>query len=347
MKFEFYSEGKMNIDGLHCLVTGGAGFIGSHLVDELMGKGCSVRVLDNLTNGKLENISGHLKSGKCEFRQGSVTDPFDVGHAVEGIDIVFHLACLGVRNSISHPFENHRVNAEGALLLLNAASMTKVKRFIYCSSSEVYGTAQYIPMNESHPTNPCTVYGAGKLAGEAYARAFHKTYNLKVVIIRPFNVYGPRSHYKGDAGEMIPKSIVRALNGKPIIIFGDGLQTRDFTYVGDTVRALTLAAENDIIVGETFNVGSGFEITMNDLALKIIGLVKNEKARIDLSSGRPGDVLRLYADSTKFTDLCGWRPQVDFDNGLIRTVDYFLNHPSGINALIEAETGRNWEERGT
>jgi len=177
----------MELTKKRCLVTGGAGFIGSYLVDKLMDKGCRVRVLDSLTNGKLENLSAHLKKEDFQFYRGSVTDPLDVNRAMEDIDVVFHLACLGVRHSISNPFEIHRVNAEGSLLVLDAAYRARVSRFIYCSSSEVYGTAQYVPMPESHPTHPCTVYGASKLVGEAYARAYWKTYGMWTVILRPSN----------------------------------------------------------------------------------------------------------------------------------------------------------------
>jgi UDP-glucose 4-epimerase len=334
----------MKIDGLHCLVTGGAGTLGSQLVDELLIKGCKVRVLDNLWNGKVENLSGHLINKSFQFYRGSVTDPLDVQRVMDGIDVVFHLACLGVRHSIIHPYETHRVNAEGSLLVLDAAYRAQVKRFVYCSTSEVYGTAKYVPVTEDHPTYPCTIYGASKLAGEAYARAYHKIYGMPIVILRPFNIYGPRSHHEDDAGEFIPKSIVRALNSEPIIIFGDGTQTRDFTYVGDTVRAFLAAVECDGIIGQTLNFGSNFEISIKDLALKINKLISSS-TNIIHTPQRPGDVLRLYSDSRKFYEVCGWKPEVSFEDGLIKTIEFFRNHPLGPKGLLAGETERNWEIR--
>jgi UDP-glucose 4-epimerase len=299
--------------------------------------------MDNLANGKLENISHHLGQDVFEFFHRDVTDPLDVERAMEGIDVVFHLACLGLRHSIAHPFDTHRVNAEGSLLVLDAAFRAEVDRFVYCSSSEVYGTAQYVPMPESHPTHPCTVYGSSKLAGEAYARAYYKTYGMPTVVVRPFNAYGPRSHHEGDAGELIPKSIVRALNGKPILIFGDGSQTRDYTYVEDMVRALVRAAERDAMIGQTLNIGSNSEFSAKDLAHKIADMVRNPDTHISFEPARPGEVLRLYADPRKFMELCGWKPQISLDEGLAKTIEFFRYHPLGLKGLMEGESGRNWE----
>ncbi|KJS03118.1 MAG: hypothetical protein VR65_02430 [Desulfobulbaceae bacterium BRH_c16a] len=332
----------MELSGKNILVTGGAGFIGSHLVDQLLEEGCFVRVLDNLKNGKLENICHHDKKSNFEFFPGSVTDPFDVAQGMKNIDIVFHLACLGVRHSIKHPFENHRVNAEGTLLVLQEARKKRVAKFIHCSSSEVYGTAQYVPMPENHPTLPCTVYGAGKLAGEAYARAYHTTYGLNTVVIRPFNVYGPRSHHEGDAGEFIPKSIVRVLNDEPILVFGDGSQTRDFTYVEDTARGLVAAAESDDAIGHTLNIGSNFEISIKRLAERILENAGNSASWIQHSESRPGDVLRLFADSNIFLKMTNWQPAVSFEDGLVKTIHWFKARPEKASALFAQEAGVNW-----
>jgi len=328
---------------MNVLVTGGAGFIGSHLVDALLQANHSVRVLDNLANGKLENMCKHEGNPGFEFMLGSITDPFDVSKAMNDIQIVFHLACLGVRHSIKHPFENHKVNAEGTLFLLEEALKKKVEKFIYCSSSEVYGTAIYAPIKEDHPTSPCTVYGSSKLAGEAYTRAYNRTYGMKTVVVRPFNTYGPRSHYEGDAGEMIPKSIIRVLNGNDILIFGDGSQTRDFTYVTDSAKGLVTAMQENRLIGGTFNMGSNFEIPMHNLAEKIIALIPEKKVSIQFVKDRPGDVLRLFADSSLYAKITAWRPIISFDDGLKKTVTWFRQLNNDTNNLMEEEKAFNWE----
>ena len=332
----------MILAGKKVLVTGGAGFIGSHLVDALITEAGHVRVFDNLSNGKKENFHHHNGSNLFEFMLGDVTDPCGVSKAMAGIDVVFHLATLGVRHSIKHPFENHRVNAEGTLLVLREAYKADVKKFVYCSSSEVYGTAEYVPMPENHPTYPCTVYGASKLAGEAYTRAYYKTYGLNTIIIRPFNTYGPRSHHEGDAGEMIPKSIVRSLAGKPILIFGDGSQTRDFTFVEDIASGLIAASKCDVLVGETLNIGSNFEISMRDIA-EIIKKKIGYSLKVEFTRERPGDVLRLYADSSRFCKITNWKPKIALEEGLAKTIDWFKSRQEGIQYLIGQEKGINWE----
>lgn len=333
----------MELTGKKALVTGGAGFIGSHLVDALLREGCSVRALDNLENGRLENVAHHRENPAFTFMQGDITDPFDAFNAAEGIDVVFHLACLGVRHSLRHPFENHRANAEGSLLMLEAARRAKCRRFIYCSSSEIYGTAEHVPMTEDHPTRPCTVYGASKLAGEAYTRGYYQTYGLPALVIRPFNTFGPRSHHEGDSGEVIPKAIVRALNNAPLLMFGDGLQTRDFTYVEDTAAGLVAAAKCDAIIGKTLNIGSNFEISVRDLLNRLKGMMKDSASPLQHIQNRPGDVLRLYADSSRFMAVTGWKPRVSFDEGLKRTIEWFRSRPQGPAALLAEEVAVCWE----
>jgi UDP-glucose 4-epimerase len=327
----------------HCLVTGGAGFIGSHLVDKLIEKGCRVRVLDNLSNGKRSNIEHHESSQNFEFMEGDVADQKDASSALADIDVVFHLACLGVRHSLSFPLENQRTNGTGTLVICEAARQAGVEKFIYCSSSEIYGTAETVPMDENHPTKPSTVYGASKLAGEKYTLAYHEAYGMNTMVIRPFNTYGPRSHYEGDSGEMIPKSIVRALGGREILIFGDGSQTRDFTYVEDTAQGFIAAAESEKMIGQVFNIGSRFEISIKNLAQKLVEKIGNPDVKMNFTDDRPGDVLRLYSDPTVFMELCEWLPKTNFEEGLDKTINYFRNHPFGIDKLNQLEIGRNWK----
>ena len=219
------------------LVTGGAGFIGSELVRQLAQNDDRVIVVDNLVNGKKENLAG-LPKDRVTLAVADVRGTARMRGLLKGVDRVFHLACLGVRHSIHSPVENHSVNAEGTLSLLIEARRANVKRFVYVSSSEVYGTGKRVPMDEDHRTYPMTVYGASKLAGECYARAFHETYGFATVVVRPFNAFGPRCHHEGDSGEVIPKFMLRSMAGKPMIVFGDGTQTRDFTYVEDTARGI-------------------------------------------------------------------------------------------------------------
>lgn len=322
------------------LVVGGAGFIGSHLVDHLFeAKAGFIRVMDNLSNGKMENLQSHLKNPNFEFFQGSITDENDIRAALIDIDLIFHLATLGVRHSIRQPFENHRVNAEGTLLLLQEALRKNVDRFIYCSSSEIYGTAQYVPMDESHPAEPHTVYGASKLCAEAYTRAFHKTYGLKTVIVRPFNTYGPRSHFEGDAGELIPKTIVRALSGKKPVIFGSGENSRDFTYVADIAKGLYLASLNAGIIGGTFNLGSSMELSVKQVVEKILQMIG--KSDIEYINDRPGDVGRLFADPSAFKKAGFWNPETSFEKGIIETIAWFKERLPHIDASREVMV--NWQ----
>src|SRR5205807_7636135 len=182
----------------------------------------------------------------------------------------------------------------------------------------VYGTARWAPMTEEHPTFPMTVYGAAKLAGECYTRAFHRTYGYPTVVVRPFNAYGPRCHHEGDSGEVIPKFLLRAMAGQPLVIFGDGTQTRDFTYVEDTARGILSCGMTDAAVGHTINLGNGCEITINDLAREIIKTVGASSMQIVHDQPRPGDVLRLCADSRRAGELLGFAPKVTLSEGLSR-----------------------------
>ncbi len=325
------------------LVTGGAGFIGSELTRQLAERFAKVIAVDNLVNGKRENLDG-LPS-HVELIVADIRDEKKMASLMKGVSTVFHLACLGVRHSIHSPQENHQVNATATLDLLIAARAAGVRRFIYVSSSEVYGTAQWVPMTEEHPTFPMTVYGASKLAGECYTRAFHRTYNYPTVIVRPFNAYGPRCHHEGDSGEVIPKFLLRALCGKPMVIFGDGTQTRDFTYVSDSARGIILAGTSDNAIGQTINLGNGNEITINDLAKEVAAIAGSDRAAVQREIPRPGDVLRLYADMSRAKKLIGYAPIVSLHEGLIKLKEWYMSRGVSPEKLLEQEVVRNWETK--
>lgn len=323
------------------LVTGGAGFIGSELVAQLVTAGWHVTVLDDLATGRRENLAG-VPADRCTLVVGDVRDRPLVARLARTTPVVFHLACLGVRHSLVDPRANADVNANGTLAMLEAARAANVERFVQVSSSEVYGSALREPMDEDHPTVPTTVYGAGKLAGEAYARAFWTTFGLPVAIVRPFNAYGPRAHHEGTSGEVIPRFLLRALAGRPLPVFGDGEQARDFTWVGDTARGILLAGTRPGAVGATLNLGTGRTITVRALAGAIASLLARDVA-LEHQAPRPGDVHRLVADATRAATVLGWRPTVDFADGLARTLAWYRERAADPARLLADEVVRAWD----
>lgn len=332
----------MTWEGKKVLVTGGAGFIGSELVRQLAEQGARVTVVDSLVNGRRENLGGLFERGVV-LAVGDIRDADRMEGLLARVDLVFHLACLGVRHSIHSPSENHEVNAAGTLKLLTISRAKKVPRFVYVSSSEVYGSARHVPMKEDHPTSPRTVYGASKLAGECYARAFYEAYGYPTVVVRPFNTYGPCCHHEGDSGEVIPKFLLRALAGRPLVVFGDGKQTRDFTFVSDIARGILAAGACDEAVGKTLNLGSGRELKIKELAEKVRWIAGRPQALIRHEDTRPGDVRRLCADVSLARKLLGFESKVTLEEGLNHLLRWYRGLDKSAEILLEEEVLRNWE----
>jgi UDP-glucose 4-epimerase len=323
------------------LVTGGGGFIGSHLVDGLLECGDNVTVLDDFTTGTLENLAEAEMTGRLRVLRGSILDQDAVAAAMAGCTIVFHLAVQCVRSSLGNPRENHAVNATGTVNVLEAARTEGVRRFVYCSSSEVYGNVPDDVLQEdvTH-CRPVTVYGAAKLAGELYTEAYRQTYGLNTIVVRPFNAYGPRAPEQGTRAEVIPRFLIRARNGLPPVIFGDGSHGRDFTYVTEVARGILLAGAASG-VSATVNIAFGRIITVREVAETVLGTVGRNDLSVVLHGARPGDVHRLHANNARAQKLLGYRPEIAFEDGVSRYAAWFAAKYPDPAALLE-ERVENW-----
>lgn len=324
-------------------VVGGAGFIGSNLCLTLAEQGARLRVVDDFSTGKRANLAPIAERPHVEILEGDITEPAVCEAAVRDMQLVLDLACLGVRHSIRHPARNFQVNGNGTLNLLLAARDGGVERFVYVSSSEVYGTAMRTPMDEDHPTYPMTVYGAGKLAGEATTRAFQRTYGFPTMVIRPFNTYGPNSHHEGDSGEVIPRFIVRVMNGLAPVIFGDPTNARDFTYVTDTVQGILAAAECDALVGETVNIAYGQPRTVAEVAAAVLKAAGRTDLEPVQERPRPGDVHLHYADTTKAQKMIGWCPMIALEQGIARLLEHLNRTGVDFRKMLSEQSTFNWE----
>jgi UDP-glucose 4-epimerase len=308
------------------LITGGAGFVGSHLCDKYVKAGETVLCMDNFMNGNLMNIRHLLTYKNFKLINGDIRN-FDLLEKImHGVDTVFHLAAqIHVDRSIIEPKLTYDVNVLGTQNILEAGRMYDIEKVIHASTSEVYGSAEYSPMDEKHPLNAPHPYGASKIAADRMCYAYVKTYGMNVCIMRPFNIYGPRQKDSGYGG-VISLFTKRILNNAPPIIYGNGEQTRDYTYIEDIVRAYDLILNYKKQINEPMNFGTGSEISINDLADQIIKLCDKEGKITPVHvEPRPGEVQRLIADITAANKI-GWKPVFSFEDGLEKFVDWYRNY---------------------
>ena len=302
------------------LVTGGAGFIGSNIVERLIRDGEQVRVLDNFSTGKRDNLAPWLD--RIELIEGDIRDREVVKRAAKGIDYVLHQAALpSVPRSVDDPATTHEVNATGPLNVLLAARDSGVKRLVYASSSSVYGNSLELPKREEMPTRPLSPYAVSKLAGENYCRAFYEVYGLQTVCLRYFNVFGPRQDPASQYAAVIPKFIRAALDGRQLVIYGDGTQSRDFTYVENVVECNLLACRASGVAGEVFNTACGERFTLLEL-VDALERVIGKKVECEFAAPRPGEVKHSLAAIEKARRHLGYTPLVGFDEGLRRVVAF-------------------------
>lgn len=303
------------------LVTGGAGFIGSHLVESLVAQGKDVRVLDNFLTGKKENIAEFLD--EIDFIEGDIQHLETCRKAVAEVDFVFHQAALpSVPRSIANPLLANAINVGGTLNILMAAKEAGVKKVVFASSSSVYGDDPHLPKKEGTEGAPLSPYAVTKLVGEKYMLIFSQLFGLGTVSLRYFNIFGPRQDPHSQYSAVIPHFITLLDRGESPTIFGDGEQSRDFTYVANVVKANMLALESEGISGEVFNIACGDRITVNSLFEKIRDLLRKDIAPVH-GDPRPGDVRHSFADITRAKKKMGYEPAVSFDDGLKETVQWY------------------------
>jgi nucleoside-diphosphate-sugar epimerase len=307
------------------LVTGGAGFIGSNLVEAILRQGDDARALDDFSTGRRENLTetglwASSGGGSFELIEGDIRDADTCRQAVDGVDFVLHQAAIpSVQRSVQDPVTTNGVNVTGTLNLLTAARAAGVRRFVFASSSSLYGESETLPKVETMPPAPISPYGLQKLAGESYCRLFHALYGMPTVALRYFNVFGPRQDPGSEYSAVIPKFVTAIREDRSPTIYGDGEQTRDFTHIANAVRANLLACEAaEDALGEAYNAACGDRISLNQL-VEILAKLAGKSVRPEYGPERPGDIKHSLADIGKATDKLGYRIEVDVHEGLRRT----------------------------
>ena len=305
------------------LVTGGAGFIGSNIVKEIINRGDFVRVLDNFSTGKRENILGFNGNKNFELIEGDIRSYHTVREAVNGIDYILHQAALpSVPRSIKDPLTTNDVNINGTLNILEAAKEFKVKRVVYASSSSVYGNSKVSPKNEDMPVNPLSPYALSKYTAERYMQIYYNLYGVETVCLRYFNVFGPNQDPNSEYSAVIPKFIKSIIKSESPIIYGDGAHSRDFTYVKNNVEANLLACKAENAVGKVYNIACGKSYSLNEL-VKEINLILNKNIKAKYVSERIGDIKYSKADITKSEQELGYKVFINFNIGIKLTIKYF------------------------
>jgi nucleoside-diphosphate-sugar epimerase len=319
------------------LVTGGAGFIGSNTVQELVRCGHKVVVLDNLSTGRESNLAG--VRDQIEFIHGSITDLEKVREACLGVDYVLHLAArTSVPRSMKEPVETHFVNVDGTLNVLLAARDAKVRRLVFSASSSVYGETPTLPKRESMTPAPISPYGVTKLMGEIYGKLFHRIYGLDFVALRYFNIFGPRQDPDSPYSGVLSRFNAALLDDREPTIYGDGQQSRDFTYVANAVQANLLACTAQNVAGLVFNIGTGDRYTLNQ-TIQMLGQITGRSVNTKDASPREGDILHSQADISEAREKLGYNPRVGFEEGLRRTWEWFCETYTTKDLALGAAAG--------
>ncbi len=333
----------MKLKNSTVIVTGGAGNIGSHVVDVLVEQGNHVIVIDDFSVGSREKLRHH--GSDVTIVEADIRDRERMLEVARDADVIFHLAVQCLRVSIKDPFLVHEVNVTGTVNMLQAAVQNRIGKFVYISSSEAYGSAVQVPMTEEHSLLPTTPYGASKAAGEHYVNAYRLTYGLDTQIVRPFNAYGPRFDVGGLYGTVIPRFLIRALNNRAPLIYGDGEQTRDYTYVRDTARGIVGVGETEVSAGAPINVSRSQPMTVREIA-GIVLRVTGKSLVPEFYKPRPADVRAHWGDSRKAKELAGFEATTDIESGIALYMDWLLGEerrqPGYLRGLMDSIPVEAW-----